>query len=148
MKITLIALVFMILATGLVAQTGMFGLSFGDSYHKCASILQKEGFKLDGEPANNEYTFESSANEDIDSIILKMQPGADRLNGWTIAFNIFGDEYETEDMVFELVIDLHGDDYEYDDTMETYTWSLGNKRFVDVTWGWLYDMLYVDYHQD
>ncbi|MDZ4181451.1 MAG: hypothetical protein U1B83_01145 [Candidatus Cloacimonadaceae bacterium] len=51
-------------------------------------------------------------------------------------------------MVFELVIDLHGDDFEYDDTMETYTWSLGNKRYVDVTWGWMYDMLYVDYYQD
>ncbi|MDZ4181452.1 MAG: hypothetical protein U1B83_01150 [Candidatus Cloacimonadaceae bacterium] len=77
MKRTMIMLMFLILFAGLAAQTGMFGLSFGDSYQKCASVLQREGFKLDGEPSNNEYTFEFDTNEVASSVILKMQPGAD-----------------------------------------------------------------------
>jgi hypothetical protein len=146
MKKIIFTLLFITAVALAFAQTGLFGLSFGDSFSKATLALEEAGF-IPGTMENGSIYFEVEEVEYVNWVQLKFDANI-MLTGWTVCYS---DEVydDCEDVVIEALVSWHGEDYdleynEYED--EFYVWQLENGKFVEAGWDGYYDDFYVVYY--
>ncbi len=145
MKNLILTLLFASLALTLAAQTGLLGLSFGDSREAVLANLAKQGFTLEKTEDNVTYLTSDEIYE-IASVELKFDT-EDQLGDWSISYG--GSDYgDVEYDVVAQLETLHGVDYAYDDEYGEYDWNLGNSRRVWAGYDWDYEMFWVEYYTE
>ncbi len=138
MNKALLVLLLLVLGVGLYAQTGMFGLSYGDSYKKVKEKLAKmDDHFTDTTTTGSERCFVGFEDAQVDHIDAKFDAKLEKLLAWKIFFDGYYDE-DQYDYVMETVSELHGvGDCDEDDEYSPYYWELGGGK-----------MLYVGYNLD
>lgn len=122
----------------LAAQTGLFGLSYGDSLDKVKELLSTEplDFVVDSNDGI-EYTFVPQDNEYIDHIVAYFSEDKSALMMWQVSY-IEQAEESAEDVAYESAYEWHGEETDWDDDFELYIWDLGEGKTLkigyDVDW--------------
>jgi len=122
------------------AQTGLIGLSYGDSFEKASGILSAAGFTNDsGE--NGPLHFFSP-----DEVVYQVRLGIDEsdcITDWTV---VFYSGYAQ--MAIDVLIDWHGDVFtnSFDDfSIEYWIWELEGGKSVEAFVNPYDDRVYVNY---
>lgn len=147
MKKVLFFLIFTVFALALMAQTGLYDLSFGDSFDTCDETLYYSDYEYVGEynGVHIYYPYEESADEYVvDEIKLYFEGEDDALTGWAIFF--YPDSKDNiETFVIGQMKELHGNDYVYHKNGEYYSWDFADKRFVEAGFTEDKSRFYVEY---
>ena len=138
----LIALLSLFVVLG--AQTGLFEISYGDDSQSCEELLNEKGFYLDSD-AGDVQTYYPDDNEFVDSIELQFDPYDDALIGW-IVYYMPQDDSDIEQDVVDILVDWHGDEYDWLDDEEVYVWDLEDSHTVEAYWDWGTDLFCVSYY--
>lgn len=143
MKKLMLLLVLIVASAAAFAQTGLFELSYGDSFEDCETTLVDKGFSNYIGDFGPNY-FEPDDLGYVAFIELSFDEN-DLLKEWTVAYT---DEVydDCEDVALDAVISWHGEDYElnYDDwDDEYYAWEIENGKQVQAYWE---DYFYVVYY--
>ncbi len=147
MKKALIFLVFMVFALALAAQTGLFGVGYGDSFDTCDEILYYADMEYVGEynGVHIYYPYEESADEYVvDEIKLYFEGEDDGLTGWAI-FYYPDSKDDIESFVIGQMKILHGDKFVYHKNGEFYSWDFDDKHFVEAGFTEDKSRYYVEY---
>ena len=138
MKPTLLTLMLLVILSGLCAQTGLFDLSYGDSYEKANETLTEDFYKYvetDHSPTYSSYY--SETNDYVDTIELFFDDVLDQLISWRITYRELDDD-DILSAVLDAAISVHGEDYNWDEDYETYIWDLGGGKYLylgyDANW--------------
>ena len=134
MKKIMILLILIVASAAAFAQTGLFELSYGDSFEDCETTLVDKGF------SNNIGDFGPNYFEPDDlGYVAYIELNLDdtrHLKGWTVVYTgEVHDDYE--EVAMDAIISWHGEDYDvdYDDwDFEYYEWELENGRYVEAVW--------------
>jgi len=122
----------LLLALSLSAQTGLFDISYDDSYEYELEALEnwEYPFYLDYK-ADHEARFIPWDNDYVDSILLVLGSDNSAVVGWIITYNP-QEEEDIMDLVFEWAEYYHEDEWIYLDEEECYFWDLGNSRSLSL----------------
>ena len=140
MKQLLVTLILLALAIGLIAQTGLYGISFGQSRDDVQSNLIKTGFKVE-ESKDTEISFTNPKMEDLTELAVEFGSEGG-VTSWEINFNT-KDKPGLVDEVMKQLSDLHGSEPWWDDYFEEWIWDLENDMAVYMYEG--EDYIRVDY---
>jgi hypothetical protein len=138
----LIALLVLFVTLG--AQTGLFELSYGDDVDYCEELMAAKGFELSND-SGNVQTYVSEDNNWVDTIELEFDLYDGVLTGWSVYYNPQSDE-DIEQEVLDILVEYHGDDYEWYDYDDYYVWDLENGHSVEAFWDWDYELFTVAYY--
>jgi hypothetical protein len=130
------------LAILLSAQTGLFDLSFGDSREDAIANLESQGFVVDSS-GDTYITLSDPDNYYVDQIELVFAD--DSLENWYISY-LYVDDEDIEELVMDALIGRHGDDYSWNDDMESYVWEFDNGNYVIAGWDYYDDYFYAEYY--
>ncbi|MBM4403255.1 MAG: hypothetical protein FJ042_02530 [Candidatus Cloacimonetes bacterium] len=123
-----------IFAWALYAQTGLFDLTYGEALSTAKGKLSSAGFVLvDQSSSVVEYTpsEQSKSYNIVDGIILIVNPGSDKTVGWFIKYN--GENTtELDSIVLDALLEMHGENNEYDESTDQLLWNLGGTRSLHV----------------
>ncbi len=121
------------LGMGLYAQTGLFGLSYGDSYKQVKDKLSKvEDHFTDTISTGTERCFVASNDSQVDHIDAKFDAKLEKLLAWKIYYNGYYDA-EQFDYVMENASELHGvGDCDDEDDYAPYYWDLDGEKMLFV----------------
>lgn len=144
MKKIAILIAMLTLFVMLGAQTGLFELSYGDDSQSCEELMSEKGFYLDYD-GGDVQTYYPDDNEYVDSIELQYDPYDDALIGWVVYY-LPQDEEDIEEEIVDILVDWHGDDYDYYDEDGMYSWELDDNHTVEAYWDWSTDLFCVDYY--
>lgn len=126
MKKLFIALVFIILALGLYAQTGLYGISFGQSMDAAIANLQSKGFKV----ILKETSLVDLTNTGIKDLKrVRLFFYEKKLGSWYV----FYDTQNKADIKARIVKDietLHGKGQIWDEYENEWGWQLANGNAV------------------
>lgn len=142
MKTSFIALCLLMLTLPLLAQTGLFGLSYGQSRTEAASILKEHAFLPSASEANVFQRVDSDVY--FDTVVwLYFTPNDPKMKAWLIEIYV----EDTEDLIFEdemldQLYALHGVFDDYDDLLSEGYWQLDETRFLNTS----FDDYYVNYY--
>lgn len=154
MKRAIITLILMLGAIFMFAQTGLYNLSFGDSYATAKNTLETNDYKY-AETANHEgiCSYRSETNDFVDVIMLYFDTEKDELVAWQIFYN----EVEGEDMeanIVDAAEDWHGVEEYWDDYIYSWTWDLDEEKSLFIGYNWddqlvaeYYNSLYPEYSE-
>ncbi len=148
MKQTLLTLCFVILAIALSAQTGLFGLSYGDSHSKVKSTLGASDLNFT-ETMNSEdsYTYTNDSNIYVDHINCFFDTDLDELVAWQV-FYLEQDDDSIEDIVYNSAMDWHDFEPEWDDYLECDYWLFEDGRTLYAGWDYDYEFYVAEYYND
>lgn len=138
------------------AQSGLYGLEFGESAAAARLKLESQDFSVNGGEVDPTVSGTLATAQQlimvpeddpfINGIELRFSPGVDSLNGWSIAYNF----YEEEDMgelVIGALISRHGTAFA-NNAHGIYVWELGKDAQVIAGWDHFRKLFVVDYRQD
>ena len=136
-KLTLILLLALFAAFS-YAQTGLFGLSYGDNLEKVQKLLSEEPLDFLVESHEGiEYTFVPQDNQYIDHIVAVFSEDNGALVMWRVSF-IEQEDEDAEDIAYDSAYEWHGEETEWDENFELYIWDLGEGKSLkigyDVDW--------------
>ena len=86
MKISSITILLLLAVAGLSAQSGLFGLAFGDTLNRADSLLASQRF-FAKEVENTLVKYYSSTNKMVESIVLVVYPEQETVAGWFATTN-------------------------------------------------------------
>lgn len=144
MKRIAILLAMLTLFVVLGAQTGLYELSFGDDSESCQDLMSEKGFYLEYD-SGDVQTYYPDDNEFVDSIELEFDTYDDALIGWVVYY-LPQDDSDIEEDILDILIEWHGDDYDWDDDAEVYVWELDDGHSVEAFWDWSIDNFCVTYY--
>jgi hypothetical protein len=126
MKKTLLTLVLLMLAWMLAAQTGLFSLSYGESYADAKKALNEDTYAYQ-EISNKDgvSTFISETNDYVEKMLLFFDKGV--LVSWQIFFLEQEDE-DIEELVAGSAEEWHGSEEYWDEDYECWVWNLDGKK--------------------
>ena len=113
-------------AAGLAAQTGLFGLSFGDSLNKADSLMSYNGFVAE-EVEGSMVKYFSKYNHLVDSVVLFVDPVTEIMVGWFVKYKQENSDKQ-DDYVIQRLHEMHGNEVRYDDETDQFIWVLGNTQ--------------------
>ncbi len=136
-KLSLILLLVLLAALG-YAQTGLFGLSYGDSLEKVQQLLSEPPLDFVVESSDGvEYTFVPQDNEYVERIVAYFDEETKTLGMWQVSY-IEQEEETAEEVAYESAYEWHGEETAWDDDFELYIWDLGEGKSLkigyDVDW--------------
>ena len=141
-KYTLFTLL-LLLAGTLAAQTGLLGLSFGDTRDAALAKLDGQGFEISlTDSAKVELT--GSEESTISSVEVRFSREEDALVQWTVVFGADPD-LDLEEYAVDMLIALHGDDFDYDPELEEFYWPIEYDCEVFAYYDWFYEDFIVEY---
>lgn len=145
MRKLLLTMIVLVFALALSAQTGLFDLAFGDTSDTCDETLTYNGFEYSHE-TEEKVIYVPTDNAYVDSIELVFNAD-DELTSWSVCYLPQEDE-NIEEMVIDALVSRHGEDYDWDDEWEYYTWYLDDGHTIEAGWDLQYDLFWVDYYSN
>lgn len=140
-------LAFILLFCSLGAQTGLFNLSYGDTWDDCDTILYDKGFSyidINDDGGDLYYPMEDVPElADIDQLVLYFEGTEDELTGWAV-FYIPSQSFNPEAVVVKQLEKLHGKGT-YNKDEKYYSWELGKNRYVEAGTTYNSKLFYVEY---
>ncbi len=122
-KVILISL-FILSCVMLLAQTGMFNISFGQDYQTAVSSLLKQGF-TQTDTTSTSRTFVNSKIPSLAKLQLRDTYSEKKVSGWTMYYRVGGDEAVIKDFKDKLDA-LHKVTSYYDDYYDEEVWELND----------------------
>ena len=141
MKKRMIALIFVLFAISLMAQTGIYGLGFGQKITDVEKKLKEQGF-TELRRENSKIYYSNSSIPHLEELYLDCYGEYETIFGWQATYT--ADTKELEDAVFEELEDIHGSYDYFDDYYEEYVWELYNDKAIYVYYS-IGNRLVVDY---
>jgi hypothetical protein len=134
----------LVLAVGLSAQTGFFGLSYGDSYQKAKSTLSKGDLTfVEKEHEDGEYYFACVEVSEIHHLVLYFDEA--KLVSWKVFFEGYYDD-DIYDYAMQTATELH-DEGLWDDELYCYRWVFDTNKSLFI--GYNYDeWLVAEYYNE
>jgi hypothetical protein len=130
MKIVMFILLLALTAVTLPAQTGLFGLSYGDNLNRADSLMSSNGF-IARSVEGSMVKYHSDFNELVESIVLFVQPEKEILAGWFVKYS--NDNTEQQDhFVLDKLHEMHGVEVLVDQETEKVTWVFDTSRSATV----------------
>jgi hypothetical protein len=130
MKNVMLILLLALTAITLPAQTGLFGLSYGDSLNRADSLMSSNGF-VARSVEGSMVKYHSDYNELVESVVLFVQPETEVLAGWFVKYS--KDNTEQQDhFVLDKLHEMHGVEVLVDQESEKVTWVFDASRSVTV----------------
>ncbi|MBP7117074.1 MAG: hypothetical protein KBB33_01885 [Candidatus Cloacimonetes bacterium] len=128
MKSFLLTLSLALCLCPIFAEAGLLGLDFSQGYAEAARNLQENGFACDASEPNN---FLHSGDESIIDVSLTFSPEDSLLICWLITIPLGDmDDYELEADMLREISQLHGFEYEYDESSFEAFWKLDDLHYV------------------
>ena len=130
----ILILVLCLAAYTLSAQTGLFDLTYGESISSSKDKMEANSFTMiDQRDSVVEYVpdSESPSYKYVDGIILIVVPQTQKLAGWFIKYN-GENSTDVDKVVLDALVEMHGDDSEYDEDTDQLMWMLGGTRSLHV----------------
>ncbi|HOH79345.1 MAG TPA: hypothetical protein PLO35_06465 [Candidatus Cloacimonadota bacterium] len=140
MKQLLVTFVLLTAAIGLCAQTGLFGISFGQSRADVQSNLTKAGFTVE-ESKDTQIRYTNPKIENLTELAVEFSFEGG-VKSWEIYYSTI-DKPGVLDDVMKQLSDLHGSEPWWDDYFEEWIWDLENDMAVYMYEG--EDYIRVDY---
>ncbi|HOC94405.1 MAG TPA: hypothetical protein PK802_00835 [Candidatus Cloacimonadota bacterium] len=128
MKISSITILLLLAVAGLSAQSGLFGLSFGDTLNRADSLLASQRF-FAKEVENTLVKYYSSTNKMVESIVLVVHPEQETVAGWLVRYNEYNSKKQ-DDHVLDKLHEMHGEAVHLDKENARVTWTLTPTRTV------------------
>ena len=144
MKQLTLILIFMAICLTAFAQTGLFGLSYLDSFATCTEKLSKSSFKLTSE----DPAIFQDLNETEIRLYFSTNP-KQLVAWWVIAPpDVYGGYDEVEEYFIIELEKLHGSDFDYDwDYLEAF-WRLDEEHYVSAAFDAFMDDYWIFYGHD
>lgn len=146
MKRLLFTCILLVAAWALFAQTGLFGLYYGESYKAVRDslesydpafeILEEEGAKC---------VFVSYGNEYVDQLVCYFDKAKGVLVSWQV-FYIDQEDEDIWDVAYNAASDWH-DEGDWDDDSEVYYWEFGGGKELRIGYNSDY-WLVADYYNE
>ncbi|MBW6514900.1 MAG: hypothetical protein K0B87_09140 [Candidatus Syntrophosphaera sp.] len=128
MKKTLMFLMMMAAALGLAAQTGLFGISFGDDLNRADSLMSQAGFVAE-DVEGTMVKYYSDYNKLVESVVLFVQPDMEWVAGWFVLY--YKENTEQQDRyVLDRLHRMHGEEVLIDQEAQFITWFFDDTRTV------------------
>lgn len=124
MKQLLVTFLLLVMAIGLSAQTGLFGISFGQSRDNLEKMLKDKGFKIEV----NESGQLLATNPKIKGLMrieINLSTGKTVLT-WDVFYDLEGNP-ELAKQIKDELYKLHGEAPIWDDYYEELVWELDNE---------------------
>lgn len=128
MKQLWIAVLFIVIVWCVHAQTGAYGLTYGDSISVARAKLEAEGF-MELVRAETHYSFVCGDEDDYTVVNLYVPPDEETVVMWIVYFLIYED---IEIDLLDWLIELHGDFFSHDDARDVVEWILTPERWVQL----------------
>lgn len=126
MKKSLIMLIMAIAAVGLAAQTGLFGISFGDDLNTADSLMSQAGF-VAADIEGYMVKYYSDYNKLVESVVLFVVPESEWVAGWFVMY--YPDNTREQDnYVLERLHKMHGEEVLIDPDAQFITWVFDDSR--------------------
>ncbi len=128
MKKHLFLAIFLLCTLGLFAQTGIYGLAFGQNHEAAQALLEKQGFTLQ---STEGITRVFSLADTLSTLTLKLfiHPETNLLVNWIAYYSLYEG---IEPMLSDWLEQLHGGNYKYDEEPDCYVWYLTEDCTVTV----------------
>ncbi len=126
MKRFLLVLIMTFLATLALAQTGLLGLYYGESFYYARKNLEDKGYLL----INNQSVIKQFGIDPAPSIYLVdlyVNPSTSTIVGWTLHYNE-GLSEDAQRQVLNECISLHGKEYNVMEEENMIGWHLSDTR--------------------
>ncbi|MFO8145583.1 MAG: hypothetical protein R6T89_07650 [Candidatus Syntrophosphaera sp.] len=128
MKKFLPFIVIILICSGLQAQTGLFGLSFGDHLNKADSLMSQSGF-VAADVEGSMVKYFSEYNKLVESIVLFVDPETEILAGWFVKYSQHNTEKQDRFVEDQLHL-MHGEEVFIDTENQQVIWNLNDTRSV------------------
>lgn len=128
MKRALFAVLLLIFAASLAAQTGIFGISFGQTFTDLDKMLKSKGFsefKTDKEAK----IYTNSTIENFVEVQIYLDSVTNKVSSW-FAYFYNDDSDKAYDSAMTVLSDIHGIYIIWDDIDEVYVWELDSYKAV------------------
>lgn len=132
MKHILMIMILCAAATGLSAQTGLFGISYGDHLSIADSLLAENGF-VAGEIEGSWVKYYSDVNPMIDAVVLFVEPSSEIVVGWFVKYSSKNTE-EQDRYVIDRLSAMHGESDHYDEETQQLIWFFSATRSLHVVY--------------
>ncbi|HNZ45333.1 MAG: hypothetical protein GX869_01025 [Candidatus Cloacimonetes bacterium] len=126
MKRLYLLMLLVLLAIGLNAQRGLFGIAYDAPLNTADSLLCYQGF-LASEIEGNLITYRSDYNNFVDAIILIVDPIKEIVVGWFVSYNKDNTK-EQDEYVLEQLEKIHGKAVYLDQEREKICWIFDEHR--------------------
>ncbi len=126
MKHILLTILFLFLFIYLFAQTGMFGISFGQEKSKVQTELKAKGF-VETDKTVSIFNYTNSKIPDLASLKLYINEEKGIVTGWVVKYSVNGDQAKI-DKIFNDLTEMHDVSPFYDDYYEEHVWELDNGK--------------------
>ncbi len=120
MKKLLISLILMILACGLAAQGGLYGLNFLDELELADSLLANQGFFVRN-VLGNAILYETELTPWVDFVMLYVDSDTGLIHGWSVEYNAENPQKQDQ-AVLDWLHKTHGDAVFVDHEREVVGW--------------------------
>ncbi|NLW18264.1 MAG: hypothetical protein GXY81_01025 [Candidatus Cloacimonetes bacterium] len=120
MKRILISLILLILAFGLAAHGGLFGLNFLDELAYADSLLGRQGF-FAHETLGNGILYTTDLVPWVDFVMLYVDPDTGLVHGWSVEYNA-GNPEKQDQSVIDWLHNAHGNAVYVDHEREVVGW--------------------------
>jgi len=127
-------LVLCLTAYSLIAQTGLFDLTYGEPISNSRSNLTAKRMEIIYQSDTViEYVpkSESASYSYVDGIILVLVPQTQKLAGWFIVYNS-ENSADVDKVILDALAEMHGYDSEYVEESDQIIWRLGGTRSLHV----------------
>lgn len=128
MKNIIVLSLLLIVAAGLAAQTGLYGVSYGDNLNKADSLMSQNGLVAwDVEGSLVKYS--SEHNKLVESVILFVNPDTEIVAGWFVRYNRSNTE-EQDKYVIDNLHRMHGEEVIVEKQKGKMSWIFDEARTV------------------
>ncbi len=147
MKQFVVLIALLTISVAVSAQTGLFGLSYGDSHQKVTSILVSEelGF-TEAEITEGEYIYTPESNIYVDKILCYFNVEGDQLVFWQVFYIDQADE-DIEEIVKQSVNGWHETEPVWDDYYECWCWEFEDGKALYLGYDWDYNYVAEYYNE-
>jgi hypothetical protein len=129
MKKSLFVLTILLFTLGLAAQTGLLGLSYGQSVADAEQTLTKLGY-TQNETVKTQFVGEIYTLPT--KVDLYYEATGKHLLAWMISIEVGDvDDYELETVFIEDLAGIHGDEFAYDPYFIEAYWKLNEHQFLN-----------------
>lgn len=125
MKHIFIAIMLLALSAGLMAQTGLYGIAYGQGRDEVGKMLETKGFKLDkGSDTKLEYS--NSAIKGLTRVEISINSSG-QVAAWSLYYDTTNNSALKDQITAELE-KLHGSEQIWDSLYEEWAWELENEK--------------------